>query len=144
MGAAKAYSGPSSAPIVAKIPPNRCPSTVPSNMERCSRTSGLRGSYCSIFSLRWYLLETIEERVHGGEVVSVFARSFVVLGARAGCTDSRMHRKHRAVVCSNCLEFLFWASIPTGYHRDIYRDIPTWVPRLPMLRFGGRRECRRV
>ena len=34
-----------------------------------------------------------------GGVVSVFARSFVVLGARAGCTDSRVHGTHRAVVC---------------------------------------------
>ena len=35
----------------------------------------------------------------GGGVVSVFARSFVVLEAGTDCTDSRVHGKRRAVVC---------------------------------------------
>ncbi|CAM9249626.1 unnamed protein product, partial [Ascophyllum nodosum] len=34
-----------------------------------------------------------------GGVVSVFARSCVVLEAGVGCTDSTLHEKHRAVVC---------------------------------------------
>ena len=29
-------------------------------------------------------------------------------------------------------------------YSDIYRAVSTWVPRLPMLRFGGRRRCREV
>ena len=99
LGAVKTYSGPSGAPPVAKIPPNRCLCTVPSNTGRGSRTPGLRGSYCPIPSRRWYLLEIIEACLHGGGVVSVFARSFVVLEARVGCKDSRVYGKHRAVVC---------------------------------------------
>ena len=34
-----------------------------------------------------------------GRVMSVFARSFVVLEVGVGCTDSTVHRNHRAVVC---------------------------------------------
>ena len=61
-------------------------------------TPGPRGSYYPIPSHRWYLLETIDARLHGGGVVSVFVRSFVVLEAGVGCTDSRVHGKHRAIV----------------------------------------------
>ena len=98
LGIARACSGPSGAPPVATVPPKRCPCTVPSNTGRGSRTPGPRGSYCSIPSRRWYLLETIEARLHEGGVVSVFARSFVLLEAGVDCTDSRVYRKHRAVV----------------------------------------------
>ena len=99
LGVVRAFSGPSGAPPVAAVPPNRCPRTVPSITGRGSRTPGPRGSYCPIPSRRWYLLETIEARPHAGGVVSIFARSFVVLKAGMGCTDSRVHGKHRAVVC---------------------------------------------
>ena len=99
LGVVRVCSGPSDAPPVATVPPNRCPRTVPSNTGRGSRTPGSRGSYCPIPSQRWYLLETIEARLHGGGVVSVFARSFAVLVAGVGCKDSTVHGKHRAAVC---------------------------------------------
>ena len=99
LGVFMACSGPSRAPPVATVPPNRCPRTVPSNTGRGSRRPGPRGNYCLIPSRRRYLLETIEARLRGGGVVSVFARSFVVLEAGTDCTDSRVHGKRRAVVC---------------------------------------------
>ena len=60
------------------------------------------------------------------------------------CTDSAVHGSHRAVVFLSCLRFMFRPSIATVCHSDIYRATPTWVPQLPMLRFGGRRGCRGV
>ena len=99
LGVVGACSGPSSAPLVATVAPNRCPRTVHSNAGRCIRTPGPRGSYCPIPPRRWYLLETIEARLHGGGLVSVFTRSFVVLEAGVGYTDSIVHGKHRAVIC---------------------------------------------
>ena len=84
---------------VATVPPNCRPRTAPSNAGRGSRTPGPRGSYCSIPSRRCYLLKTIEVRLHGRGVVSVFSGSFVALEAGVDCTDSRVHGKHRAVVC---------------------------------------------
>ena len=99
LGVVRASSGLSGAHSVATLPPNRCPRTVTSNMGHGSRTPGPRGSYCPISSRRWYLLETIEARLHGGGVVGVFARSSVVLEAGVGCTGSIMRGKHRVVVC---------------------------------------------
>ena len=99
LGVVRACSGPFGAPPVATVPPNRCSQTVPSNTGRGSRTPDPRGSYCPIPSQWWYLLETIEVCLHGGGVVLVFARRFVVLEAGVGGTDSRVHGKHRAVVC---------------------------------------------
>ena len=93
LGVVMACSGPSGAPPVATVSPDRCPRTVPSNTGRGSRISGPRGSYCLIPSRRWYLLETIEARLRGGGVVSVFARRFFVLEAGVDCTDSRVHGK---------------------------------------------------
>ena len=87
LGIIGACSRPSGAPPVATVSPNCCP------------TPGPRESYCPIPSRRWYLLETIEARLHGREVVSVFAGSFVVLEAGVGCTDSTVRGNHRAVVC---------------------------------------------
>ena len=81
LGVVMACSGPSSAPPVATVPPNRCPRTVPCNTGRGSRIPGPRGSYCLIPSRRWYLLETIEARLRGVRVVIVFARRFVVFEA---------------------------------------------------------------
>ena len=46
------------------------------------------------------------------------------------------------MVCWGCLNFLFQPFIATVRHSDIYRAIPTWVPRLPKLRFGDRRGAR--
>ena len=48
LGIIMACSGPSGAPPVAKVPPNRCLCTVPSNTGRGSRIPGLRGSYCLV------------------------------------------------------------------------------------------------
>ena len=99
LGVVRVFSGPSGAPPVGTVPPNRYPRTIyPPNTGRGSRTPDPRGSYCPIPSRRWYLLETIEARLHGEGVVSVFARSFDVLESCMGCTNSRVHGKHRAVV----------------------------------------------
>ena len=99
LGVVMACSGPSGAPPVATVPPNRCPRTLPSNTGHGSRIPGPRGSYCLVPSRPWYLLEKIRARLRGGGVVSVFARSFVLLEAGVDCTDSRVHGKSRAVVC---------------------------------------------
>ena len=99
LGVVRACSGSSGAPTVVTVPPNRCPRTVRSNTGCGSRTPGPRGSYCLIHLRRWYLLETIEARLCGGGIVSVFVRSFVVLEAGVDCTDSTVHGKRRAVVC---------------------------------------------
>ena len=98
LGVVSACSGPSGAPPVATVLPNRCLRTVPSNKGRGSRTPP-RGSYCLISSRRWYLLEIIKARLRGGGVVSVFARSFVILEAGVDSTDSRVHGEHRGEVC---------------------------------------------
>ena len=42
-----------------------------------SLTPGPRGSYCSIPSRRWYLLEIVEARLHG-EGLSVFSRGVLI------------------------------------------------------------------
>ena len=78
LGVVRVCSTPSGAPPVATVPPSRCPRTATSNTGRGSRTPGPRESYWPIPSRRWFLLETIEARLHGGGVVSVFARSLVV------------------------------------------------------------------
>ena len=98
LGIVGACSGLSGAPPVATVPHNRYP-RVPSNAGRGNRAPGPRGSYCPISSRRSYLLETIEARLYGRGIVSVFAGSFVVLEAGMDCTDSAEHGKHRAVVC---------------------------------------------
>ena len=64
-GVIEACSGPSGAPPIAPVAPDRCPRTVPSNAGRGRRTLGSRGSYYPIPSRRWYLLETVEARLHG-------------------------------------------------------------------------------
>ena len=79
LGVVGACSGPYGAPPVVPVAPDRCPYTVPSITGRGSRTPGPRGSYYPIPSRRWYLLETVEARLHGRVIVSVFAGSFVVL-----------------------------------------------------------------
>ena len=99
LGVVMACSGPSGVPLVVTVPSNRCPRTVPSNTGRGNRIPGPRDSYSLILSRSWYLLETIEARLRGGGVASVFARRFVVFGAGVDCTDSRVHGKRRAVVC---------------------------------------------
>ena len=38
--------------------------------------------------------------------------------------------------------FLFQSSVATVHYGDTYRAIPTWVPRLPMLRSGDRKGVR--
>ena len=72
--------------------------------------------------------------------MSIFARSFSEAGGV--CTDSTVQGKYRPVVSWSCLRFLFRPSIATACRSDIYRAILTWVPRLPMLRFGDRRGVR--
>ena len=75
LGVVGAYSGPSGAPPVTPVAPNRCPCAVLLSTGRgvLHRTPGPRGSYCSISSRRWYLLDIVNARLHG-EGLSVFSR----------------------------------------------------------------------
>ena len=57
-------------------------------------TPGPRGSYCSVPSRRWYLLEIVEARLTRGGVVSVFAGDFNVLATDGGCTDFIVYEKY--------------------------------------------------
>ena len=138
LGMIGACSGSSGAPLVAPVAPDRCSRTVPPNTGR--------GSYP--WPERVLLLDSVTTVVpignsrstsSRGGVVSVFAKSFNILEAGGCCTDSTVHGKHRAVICRGCLWFLFRPSIATVCHSHIYSAVPTWVPRLPMLRFGDRR-----
>ena len=63
-------------------------------------TPGPRGSYCSIPSRRWYLLDIVEARLHG-EGLSVFSRGVSMYLRQVG-----------VVPILSCME-----------------NIPTWVPR---------------
>ena len=112
-----------------------------------NRTPGPRGSYCSIPSRRWYLMETVKARLHG-EGCERFREEFCSTCGRCG-----LYQFHRAWKTSSCgllklLEIMFRPSIATVCPSDIYRAIsdiyranPTWVTRLPMLRFGDHRGC---
>ena len=124
-----ACSGPSGAPPVAPIAPDRCPRTVPPS----------RGRGIVPWPERVLLLDSFTPSRRG--VVSVFARSFNVLEADGVCTDSTVQGKHRAVICWGCLRFLFPPSIATVRHSDIHAT-STWVPLLPKLRFGDSRGVR--
>ena len=75
-GVVGACSGPSGAPPVAPVAPwlSSCGA---SQYRTQSLTPGPRGSYCSIPSRRWYLLEIVEARLHG-EVLSVFSREVLM------------------------------------------------------------------
>ena len=68
-----ACSGPSGAPPVVSVALGRCTRTVPPQYGTRGRTPGPRGSYCSIPSQRWYLLGTVEARLHG-EGLRAFSR----------------------------------------------------------------------
>ena len=143
LGTVKAYSEPSGRPLVATVSPNRCPRSVLSNMKRGSHIPGLTGSYCPILSRWWYLLKIIEERLHGGGVVSVFTRSYCTWST---CGLYRFQNAWKTLSCS--LLKLLRISV-SGIHSDglpswYLRDTPTLVPRLPILRFGGRRGYRGV
>ena len=59
-----------------------------------SRTPGPRRSYCSVPLRRRCLLETIEARLHGRGIVSVFARSLLYL------------RRVRVVQIPECIEII--------------------------------------
>ena len=135
-----ACSGSSGAPPVVPFFPGRCHRTVPPQYGTRGRTPGPRGPYCSIPSQRGYLLGIVEARLHG-EGLWAFSRGVNVVEAGGCCKYSTVHGKHRAVVCRGCLRFLFRPSLATVHHGDIYGDIPTWVPRVPMLHFDG---CRGV
>ena len=65
LGVVGACFGPFGAPPAASVAPNRCSRPVPSDTGRGSRTPGPRGPYDPIPSRRWYLLETVEARLHG-------------------------------------------------------------------------------
>ena len=56
--------------------------------------SGPRGSYCSIPSRRWYLLEIVEARLHGEGWRVFFAKDFHVLATGRGCTGFIVHGKY--------------------------------------------------
>ena len=89
-GVVGACSGPSGAPPVAPVAPwlSSCGA---SQYRTRGLTPGPRGSYCSIPSRRWYLLESTSSR---GGVVSVFARGFNVLATGGGCTDFILYEKY--------------------------------------------------
>ena len=63
-GVVGACSGPSGAPPVAPVSPwlSSCGA---SQYRARGLIPGPRGSYCSIPSRRWYLLEIVEARLHG-------------------------------------------------------------------------------
>ena len=121
-------SGPSGAPPVAPVTPwlSSCGASQ-------YRTRGLipgpRGSYCSISSRRWYLLEIVEARLHGEGLWVFFVRDFHVFATGGGCAGFIVHGKYWVVVCWGCLRFLFRPSFAPVRCSAIYRDIPTWVPR---------------
>ena len=89
LGVVGAYSGPSGAPPVAPVAP--CGA---SQYRARSLTPGPRGSYCSIPSRRWYLLEIVEARLHGEGLSVFFARGFNVLATGGGCTDFIVYEKY--------------------------------------------------
>ena len=94
LGVVMACSGPSGAPPVATVPPNRRPRIVTSNTGGGSRIPGPRGFHCLNPSRRCYLLETIEARLRRRGIASVFARKFFVLEAGVDCIDSKVHKFH--------------------------------------------------
>ena len=63
-GVVGACSGPSGAPPVTPVAPwlSLCGA---SQYRTRGLISGPRGSYCSIPSRRWYLMEIVEARLHG-------------------------------------------------------------------------------
>ena len=134
-------SGSSGAPLVAPVAPDRCPLTVLPSTGREVVPWPERVLLLDFFTTVVPIGNSRNASSRGG-VVSVFARNFNVLEAGEVCTDSTVQGKHRAVVCWSCLRFLFRLSIATVRYGDIYRAIPIWVPRLPMLRSGDRRGVR--
>ena len=86
LGVVGACSRPSDAPPVAPVAPDRCPCTVlygASQYGTRGPTPGPRGSYCSIPSRRWYLLEVVEARLHG-EGLWVFSRGVLMYLRQVG------------------------------------------------------------
>ena len=92
-GVVGAFSGPSGAPPVAPVAPDRCPCTVPLSRDT--------GSYT--WPERVLLLDSVTTVVpignsrstsSRGGVVSVFARGFNVLATDGGCTDFIVHGKY--------------------------------------------------
>ena len=98
LGMVGACSGPSGAPPVAPVDPDRCPRTIPPNTGRGVVHLAERVLLLDSFTTVVPIGNSRSASSRGG-VVSVFARSFVVLEAGGGCTDSTVHGKHRAVVC---------------------------------------------
>ena len=125
LGVFMACSGPSRAPPVATVPPNRCPRTVPSNTGRGSRRPGPRGNYCLIPSRRRYLLETIEARLRGGGGCERFREEFCC--TRGGYGLYRFQSAWKTSSCSllKLLSISVRPSIAIVCQCDIYRDIPT-------------------
>ena len=138
LGMVGACSGTSSAPPVVPVAPGRCPRTVPPNTGRGVVPLAREGPTARFRHNDGTYWEQ-SKRVFSGRDCERFREEFNVLEAGGCCTDSTVHGKHRAVVCRGCLRFLLWPSIAMVRYSDIYRAIPTWVPRLPMLRFGDRR-----
>ena len=98
LGMVGACSGPSGAPPVAPVAPDRCPRTVPPSTERgvvpCPERILLLNSVTTVVPIG----KSRSASSRGGDV-SVFARRFNILEPRGCCTDSTVHEKHRAVVC---------------------------------------------
>ena len=97
LGVVGACSGPSGAPPVAPVALERWPRTVPPNTERgvvpWPETVLPLDSFTTVVPIG-----NSRSASSRGGVVSIFARSFVVLKAGVGYTDSTVHGKHRAVI----------------------------------------------
>ena len=87
-----ACSGPSGAPPVAPVAPDRCPRTVPPSTGRVV-VHLVREGHATRFLHTVVSIENGRSASSRGEVVGVFARSFDVLEAGGACTDSTVHGK---------------------------------------------------
>ena len=96
-GVVGACSGPSGAPPVAPVAPwlSSCGA---SQYRTRSLTLGPRGSYCSIPSRRWYLLEIVEARLHG-EGLSVFSRGVLMYLRQVGVVPILLCMKNIELWC---------------------------------------------
>ena len=93
LGVVGACSGPSDAPPVAPVAPNRCPCTVPLSTERGVLHLAERVLLLDSVTTVVPIGNTRRTSSRGG-VVSVFARGFNVLATGGGCTDFIVHEKY--------------------------------------------------
>ena len=97
-------------------------------------TPGPRGSYCSISSRRWYLLDIVEARLHGGGL-SVFSRevsNVLARGFKCTCDRWGLYRFYRVWKILSCGVLGLLSSCHVHWfcpHSPLYP-----VPHLPRLR----------